>query len=146
MKLDVKKPHFQENDFEIYEPNFWDFWEKINFETFYAQNYSQKVCSRSILNVQYVSKVYFTRRMLLVTLLTSFYRYNAFGCVYILLTLKNEKQKISLHQFLYSGDMFSNGISLDFCRNITTGADGHHGLIGRKPGALRLFRAAFWNI
>ncbi len=43
-----KKLHFEKNDFEIYEP---DFWEKINFETFYAQNYSiQKVCSASILN------------------------------------------------------------------------------------------------
>ncbi len=26
------------------------FWKKITFESFYAQNYSQKVCSRSILN------------------------------------------------------------------------------------------------
>ncbi len=50
LKLVVRKLHFEKNDFEIYEPYFWDFWEKINFETFYAQNYSQKVCSRSILN------------------------------------------------------------------------------------------------
>ncbi len=42
-----KKLHFEKNDFEIYQP---DFREKINFETFFAQNYSQKVCSRSILN------------------------------------------------------------------------------------------------
>ncbi len=42
--------HFEKKDFEIYEPDFGDFWEKINFETFYAQNYSRKVCSRSILN------------------------------------------------------------------------------------------------
>ncbi len=52
LKLDVKKPHFEKNDFEIYKPAFWDICEKINFETFYAQNYSQKVCSRSILNRQ----------------------------------------------------------------------------------------------
>ncbi len=37
LKLAVKKLHFEKNDFEIYE---LDFWEKINFETFYAQDYS----------------------------------------------------------------------------------------------------------
>ncbi len=42
---------------------------------------------------QYVSKVYFTLRRLL-TLLTSFYGYNAFGWIYILLTLKNNKKKL----------------------------------------------------
>ncbi len=51
-EIRCKKLHFEKNDFEIYEPDFWDFWEKINFETFYAQNYFQKVCSRSILNHQ----------------------------------------------------------------------------------------------
>ncbi len=29
-EIGCKKLHFQKNDFEIYEP---DFWEKINFET-----------------------------------------------------------------------------------------------------------------
>ncbi len=29
--------HFEKNDFKIYEP---DFGKKINFETFYARNYS----------------------------------------------------------------------------------------------------------
>ncbi len=43
LKLAVKKLRF-ENYFEIYEPDFWDFWEKINFGTFCAQKYSQKVC------------------------------------------------------------------------------------------------------
>ncbi len=42
---------------------------------------------------QYVSEVYFTRRRFLLTLLTSFYGYNAFRCIYILLTLKNKKTK-----------------------------------------------------
>ncbi len=47
-----KKLQFEKNDFEIHEP---DFWEKINFETFYAQFWNilciaQKVCSMSILN------------------------------------------------------------------------------------------------
>ncbi len=32
-EIGCKKMHFEKNDFEIYEP---DFWEKINFETFYA--------------------------------------------------------------------------------------------------------------
>ncbi len=50
LKLAVKILNFEKNNFEIYEPNFWDIWEEINFETFYAQNYSQKVCSRSTLN------------------------------------------------------------------------------------------------
>ncbi len=111
----VKEQHFEETDFEIYEPYFGDFWEKINFETFYAQKYSQKVCSKSILNAQYVYEVYFTWRRPLLTLLTFFYGYNAFGCIYILLILKN-KTKISVHQLLYFGDMFLNGISLDFCK------------------------------
>ncbi len=48
------------------------------------------------------------------TLLTSFYGYNAFGCIYIWLTLKNKK--ISLYQLLYFRDMFLNGISLNFCK------------------------------
>ncbi len=57
-EIGCKKLHVERNDFEIYEP---DFWKKINFETFYAQNYSQKLCSRSILNCPiYVSEVYFT--------------------------------------------------------------------------------------
>ncbi len=50
LKLAVKKLNFEKNDFEIYESDFWDSWEKINFETFYAWYYSQKLCSRTILN------------------------------------------------------------------------------------------------
>ncbi len=65
-------------------------------------------------SAQYVSEVYFAWRRLLLTLLTYFYGYIAFGCIYILLTLKNKKQKISLHQLLYFGDVLK-GISLDFC-------------------------------
>ncbi len=49
-EIGCKKLHFEKNNFEIYEPDFGDFWEKINFKTFHAQNYSQKMCSRSILN------------------------------------------------------------------------------------------------
>ncbi len=49
-EIGCKKLHFDKNDFKIYDPDFWDFWKKITFETFYAQNCSQKVCSRSILN------------------------------------------------------------------------------------------------
>ncbi len=67
--------------------------------------------------IQYVSEVYFIRRSLLLTLLTSLYGYNDFGCIYILLTLKNKKQKFSIHQPLYFGGMFLNGtISPDFCK------------------------------
>ncbi len=40
LKLVVKKLHFEKNNFKIYELDFWNFWEKINFEIFYAQNYS----------------------------------------------------------------------------------------------------------
>ncbi len=49
-EIGCKKLHFEKADFEIYKPDFCDFWEKINFETFYAKNYFQKVCSRSTLN------------------------------------------------------------------------------------------------
>ncbi len=45
---------------------------------------------------QYVSEVYFTWRRLLLTLLTSFYGYNAFECIYILLTQK-QQQQINFH-------------------------------------------------
>ncbi len=41
-EIGSKKLYFEKNDFAIYEPDFWEFWEKINFETFYAQKYSQK--------------------------------------------------------------------------------------------------------
>ncbi len=27
----VTELHFEKNDFEIYKPDFWDFWEEINF-------------------------------------------------------------------------------------------------------------------
>ncbi len=80
---------------------------------------SKKVCSRSVLNrpIRFWGLLH---RKLLLTPLTSFYGYNAFGCIYILLTLKNKKQKISLHQLLHFGDMFSNGIFLDFCKKPRT--------------------------
>ncbi len=68
------------------------------------------------LTTRCVSDVHFTWRRVLLTPLISFYRYNAFGCIYILLTLKN-KTKIYIYQLLYFGDMFLNGISLNFCRN-----------------------------
>ncbi len=42
--------------------------------------------------------------------------YNAFRCIYILLTLKNKNKKISVHQLLYFRDMFLNGICLNFCK------------------------------
>ncbi len=35
-EIGYKKLYFEKNYFEICEPNFWDFYEKINFETFYA--------------------------------------------------------------------------------------------------------------
>ncbi len=44
-EIGCKKLTFEKNNFEVYEP---DFLEKINFETFYAQYYSQKECFRSI--------------------------------------------------------------------------------------------------
>ncbi len=65
-----KKLHFEKNDFEVYEPGFWNFWGKINFEIFYAQKYSQKMYSRSILNRPIFFKFYFTLRRLLLPLLT----------------------------------------------------------------------------
>ncbi len=64
---------------------------------------------------QYVSEVYFTWRRLLFKLLTSFYGYNAFRCIYILLTLKNKQKKFPFTNS-YFGDMFLNGISLNFCK------------------------------
>ncbi len=48
--------------------------------------------------------------------LTSFHGNNAYGCIYILLTFKNKKRIFSIHQLSYFGDMFLNGISLNFCK------------------------------
>ncbi len=107
--------YFEKNDFEIYEPDFWDIWEKLILKPFMHRTISN--CFKCILNCQYVSEVYFTWRRLCLTLLTSFYGYNAFGCIYILLTLKNKK-RISVHQLLYFRDMFLNVISLDFCKKL----------------------------
>ncbi len=42
LKMAVKNWHLEKNNFEIYEPDFWNFWEKINLETFYAQNYPKR--------------------------------------------------------------------------------------------------------
>ncbi len=92
-EIGCKKLHFEKNDFEIYESGFWDFWEKINFKTFYAQNYSQKVCSGSILNrpIHFLG-LFYTKKAPSYTL-TSFYGcYNAYGYIYILLKLKNKKK------------------------------------------------------
>ncbi len=82
-EIGCKKLHFKKNDFEIYEPDFWDFWEKINVETFYAQNYSRKVCSRSILNCLIPFRGLFYMKKAPSDTLTSFYGYNAFGCIFI---------------------------------------------------------------
>ncbi len=63
-----------------------------------------KMCVLGVFwTAQYVSEVYFTWRRLLTTLLTSFYGYNAFGCICILLTFKKQNKKISVHQLLYFG-------------------------------------------
>ncbi len=109
-EIDCKKLHFEKNDFEIYEP---DFWEKINFETFYAQNYSQKLCSTSILNSPIRFWGLFYMKNAPSYTLTSFYGYNAFGS-------HSKTKKVSIRQLLYFGDMFLKGISLDFCKNPRT--------------------------
>ncbi len=81
--------------------------EKINFETFYGQNYSQKVCSRSTLNhpIRFWG-LFYTKKAPSHTL-TYFYGYNAFWCIHILLTLKNKK-KFCSPAVIFWGDMFSN--------------------------------------
>ncbi len=48
--------------------------------------------------------------------MTFFYGYNAFGCIYILVTFKNNNKKNSVYQLLCFGDTFLNGISPDFCK------------------------------
>ncbi len=106
-----KKLHFEENNFEIYELIFE---EKFILKHFMYRTIPKRCVLGVLWTTQYVSKVYFTWRRLRVTLLTSFYGCNAFGCIYILLALKNKN--ISIHQLLYFGDMFWNVISLDFCK------------------------------
>ncbi len=55
---------------------------------------------------QYVYEVYFTWRRLLLSLLTSFYGCNAFGCIYILLTLKNKQKKFRSPTHIFWGYVF----------------------------------------
>ncbi len=86
--------HFEKNDFEIYEP---DFWGKKILKHFMHRTIPKRCVLGVFRTAQYVSEVYFTWRRLFLTLLTYFYGYNAFGCIYILLTLKN-KTKISIYQ------------------------------------------------
>ncbi len=102
-ETDCEKTVFEKNDFEIYEPNFWDMHGTI-----------PKRCVLGVFwTAQYVFDIYFTWRRLLLTLLTSFYRYNAFRCIYILFALRNRKKNFRF----FFWDLFLNGISLDFCKN-----------------------------
>ncbi len=99
-EIGSKKLHFEKNYIEIYEPDFWDFWEETDFETFYAQKYSQKVCSRSILKrpIRFWDLFYMKKAPFYT--FDIFLGYNTFGCIYILLTLKNKKKSgvaVSVH-------------------------------------------------
>ncbi len=57
----------------------------------------------SIRRYRYQKKVLILLPSLLLTFLTSFYAYNAFEYIYILLTLKNKQKKISIHQLIFWG-------------------------------------------
>ncbi len=94
---------------------FWDFGRKLIFKHFMHITIPKK-CVGVFWTAQYFSEVYFRWRKLLLTLLTSFYGCNAFGRIYILLTLKTKTKKISIYQLSYFRDMFLNGIYLDFCK------------------------------
>ncbi len=120
-EIGCKKLHFEKTDFEIYETDFWDFWDKINFETFYVQNYSQKVCSRSILNHKTPFwGLFYTKKALFLHLCHLFMGITSSG-VFIFYLHSTTKTKISIHQLLYFGDMFLNGISLDGCKKPRNG-------------------------
>ncbi len=108
----------------FWEKRFWNLWtwfwgflrKKLILKYFMRRTISKRRVVGVFWTTQYVSEVYLTWRRLLLTLLTYFYGYNAFGCIYILFTLKKKPEKISIHQLLYFGDMFLNGISLNFCK------------------------------
>ncbi len=117
-EIGCKKLHFEKKDFKFMNLILRIFGNKLILKHFMDRTIPKMRFPGVSWTAQYVSKVYFTWRRLLLTLLTSFYGYNAFGCIYILLTLKNKKQKISLHQLLYFRDMFLNGISFDFCKKV----------------------------
>ncbi len=72
------------------------FEKKINFKTFYAQNYSQKVCSRSILNRPILFEVCFTGRRHLLTLWHLFTGITALG-VFVFYSHSKTKEIKNFH-------------------------------------------------
>ncbi len=82
----------------FWEKWFWNLWTlflgflwKINLKHFMHWTIPKRCVLGVFRTAQYISEVYFIWRKLLFTLLTS-YGYNAFGCIYILFTLKKKKE------------------------------------------------------
>ncbi len=90
------------------------FKKKLILKHFMHRTISKRCVLGVFWTVQYVFEVNFTWRGFLLTFLTSFYGYHAFGCIYIF--THTQKKKNSIHQLLYFRDMFLNGISLNFCK------------------------------
>ncbi len=115
LKLTVKKNCIlRKTILEFMNLIFWFFGKKLILKHFMHRTIPKRYVLGVFWTAQYVSEVYFTWRRLLLTLLTSFYGYNAFRCIYILLNSKTKQKILFINS--YFGDMFLNGISLDFCK------------------------------
>ncbi len=85
---------------------------------FMHRTISKRCVLRVFWTTKYVSEVYFTGRRCLLTLLTSFYGYNALGVFIFYSPSKTKRKKISIHQILHFEDMFLHGVSLNFCKKL----------------------------
>ncbi len=108
----------------FWEKLFWNLWtwflgflgEKLILIHFMHRTVPKRCVLGVFWTAQYVSEVYFTRRRLLLTLLTYFYEYNAFGCIYILLTLKNKTKNFPFTNSYTLGIRSWMVFLSDFCK------------------------------
>ncbi len=108
-EIGVKKLQFEKNDFEIYEP---DFWEKINFETC-AELFPKGVFQ------EYFEPLYMFLMSILHEEGSFLHFWHLFTSIMpfgVFIFYWHSQKKKSIHQLLYFGDMFLNGISLDLCK------------------------------
>ncbi len=67
-EIGCKKLHFEKNDFEIFETDFWDFWEKSILKHFLHRTIRERCVLGVFSTAQYVFEVYFIGRRLLLAL------------------------------------------------------------------------------
>ncbi len=95
-EIGVKKLHFEKKILNFMNLIFGIFGKILILKHFMRRTIPKRCVLEVFWTAQYVSEVYFTWRRHLLTLSTSFYTYNAFEYIYILLTLKNKETRLSV--------------------------------------------------